>query len=121
MTDDDDDGRSGAEPVRSARDAIGGGQRRPEGPDRSDALVEWPGLARGIGSRAGGPIAFIERVGDGFIEWAVFELDARGTPGARGPRCLVFWREHCLRRVWEYSANWRTLGDVELAALSMHR
>lgn len=79
------------------------------------------GARQGRGGESAAPIAYFERVGDELVEWAVVELDARDVPGARAPRCLVFWREQCLRRVWDYPADWSTLDDVALTALSMRR
>jgi hypothetical protein len=67
------------------------------------------------------PVKFVERVDDAWVRWSVVEVDARGVPGALGPRCLVFTRADCTRRVWDYPADWRALGDAGLAALSWHR
>ncbi|HYD52750.1 MAG TPA: hypothetical protein VEA99_08990 [Gemmatimonadaceae bacterium] len=117
-----DGGGASAERVRSASDARDVDTVLAHQALRlHDAVASLPRARVRRRSRASGAIAFIERVGDASVEWAVFEMDARDTPGARGPRCLVFWREQCLRRVWEYPDDWRTLSDVELAALSMHR
>lgn len=68
-----------------------------------------------------GPVAFVEHAEHGDVEWAVFEVDGSEVAGSRGPRCLIFWSEHCMRRVWEYPAHWRSLSDAELAALSGRR
>jgi hypothetical protein len=67
------------------------------------------------------PVAFVQRIGDAFLHWSVTEVDARAVPGARRPRCLVFTRADCIRRVWDYPADWRTLDHEALAALSWHR
>ena len=56
-----------------------------------------------------------------FVQWSVVEVDARGIPGARGLWCLLFSRQDCIRRVWEYPADWRTLDATSLVALSWHR
>jgi len=55
------------------------------------------------------------------VEWSVVEVEAKGVPGARGPRCLLFARPDCIRRVWEYPATWRLLDAASLAKLSWHR
>jgi len=60
-------------------------------------------------------------VDDEFVQWSVVEVDARAIPGARGPRCLLFSRQDCIRRVWEYPADWRLLDAPALIALSWHR
>jgi hypothetical protein len=67
------------------------------------------------------PVRFAQPAGDGWFEWVVFEADAAAVPGAHGARCLVFAREDCIRRVWDYPADWRTLDAEALAALSWHR
>jgi hypothetical protein len=64
------------------------------------------------------PVRYIEQLGDEYLHWAVVEADARAVPGARGARCLLFTRAGCVRRVWGYPADWRTLDDAGLAALS---
>lgn len=58
---------------------------------------------------------------EAFVEWTVVEVEANGVPGARGPRCLLFSRQDCIRRVWEYPTNWRQLDATALAVLSWHR
>jgi hypothetical protein len=63
----------------------------------------------------------VQRVGDAFIHWSVVEVDAGAVPGARGARCLLFTREDCIRRVWDYPADWRTLDAAALASLSWHQ
>ena len=67
------------------------------------------------------PVTFVQPVADGRWHWSVVEVDARGVPGARGARCLVFTRQDCVRRVWDYPADWRTLDDAALAALTWNR
>ena len=66
-------------------------------------------------------VRFTQLVGDVMVEWSAVEVDATAVPGAQGPRCLVFTRTDCIRRVWHYPPDWRTLGDAELAALSWQR
>lgn len=51
-------------------------------------------------------------------EWKVRELDARGLPGARCPRCLIFENHHIVRKLWDYPEDWLKLGDAALLALS---
>jgi hypothetical protein len=53
--------------------------------------------------------------GDG-IEWSVRELE---TPQAwaRAPRCLVLSSRDCVRRVWAYPAEWRSLDADALLRL----
>ena len=51
------------------------------------------------------------------VQWLVYELpptsfDRRSTPS------LVFESETTVRRVRDFPADWRTLGDAELIALS---
>ena len=67
------------------------------------------------------PVAFVERIGETYLHWSVVEVDAATVPGARGSYCLLFTREECVRRVWDYPADWQSLHDAELAALSWHR
>ena len=67
------------------------------------------------------PVRFVQQRGDVSVYWAVVEVDARAVPGAHGARCLVFSREDCIRRVWDYPADWRSLDGVALSALSWHR
>ena len=63
----------------------------------------------------------MQRVDDAWLHWSVVEVDAQAVPGAHGARCLVFTRRDCIRRVWDYPADWRQLDVVGLAALSWHR
>ena len=67
------------------------------------------------------PVKFVERLGDERVHWSVVEVDARGVPGARGARCLVFANSRSIRRVWDYPEDWRTLDDAALSALSWGR
>jgi len=66
------------------------------------------------------PVAFVQRTDDNVLHWSVVEVDAATVPGARGSHCLVFTREDCVRRVWDYPADWQSLDDEGLAALSWH-
>jgi hypothetical protein len=67
------------------------------------------------------PVNFTQQVDDAWHFWSVVEVDAREVPGTHGARCLVFARRDCIRRVWDYPADWRALDDAGLAALSWHR
>lgn len=67
------------------------------------------------------PVRFVQQRGDACVYWTVVEVDARAVPGAHGARCLVFSREDCIRRVWDYPADWRSLDSAALSALSWHR
>ena len=84
-----------------------------------------PTAAKGAGSAArpwtSTPVVFVQRIDDIFLHWSVVEVDAANTPGARGSHCLLFTREGCVRRVWNYPPHWQSLNDVELAALSWNR
>ena len=66
------------------------------------------------------PVAFVQRIDDNLLHWSVVEVDAAIVPGARGSHCLVFTREDCVRRVWDYPADWQSLDDEGLAVLSWH-
>jgi hypothetical protein len=55
------------------------------------------------------------------LHWTVVELDAGMVPGSRGARCLVFARQECIRRVWDFPGDWRTLDAAGLLELSWHR
>ena len=57
------------------------------------------------------PVAFVQRTDDHVLHWSVVEVDAATVPGARGSHCLVFTREDCVRRVWDYPADWQSLDD----------
>ena len=67
------------------------------------------------------PVTFVQSADGAWLHWSVVEVDARAVPGAQGVRCLVFTRQDCIRRVWDYPAGWRTLDDAGLAALTWHR
>lgn len=66
-------------------------------------------------------VRFVQIAGDTWHEWTVVEVDARNVPGTRGEHCLVFSRRDCIRRVWTYPLDWRTLDDAALAVLSWAR
>lgn len=66
----------------------------------------------------GGAVVFIDAH---LVRWHVTERDARGDPGARGPRCLVFASAESIRRVWNFPDGWRDLDSAALAALSWGR
>ena len=51
------------------------------------------------------------------VEWRVREVDARATPGARAPRCLVCETHEVVRRLWRYPADWHRRADRDLLAL----
>jgi hypothetical protein len=67
------------------------------------------------------PVEFMQLVKDVWVQWSVVEVDASAVPGARATRCLLFSRPDCIRRVWDYPADWRTLDHAGLTALSWHR
>jgi hypothetical protein len=67
------------------------------------------------------PVTFVQFVDEQYLYWSVVEVDARGVPGGRGVRCLVFTRDDCIRRVWDYPPDWRTWDAAALAALSWRR
>ena len=50
-------------------------------------------------------------------DWLIYELVASGTE----PASLVFETELIVRRVKKYPANWRTLDEAALLALSWSR
>ena len=68
----------------------------------------------------GAPLSYRDAEG---VQWTVVEVavDRRAVPGARGAHCLFFSRKDCIRRVWEYPADWRRLDPVALTALSWNR
>jgi hypothetical protein len=99
-------------------DVRGETDRRPPPAVASAPAGGTPGLDRPEGEAS---IVFVEHVDGAYLRWTVVEVDARAVPGARGARCLLFTREGCIRRVWDYPADWRTLDDAALAALSWHR
>ena len=68
----------------------------------------------------GAPLSYRDAEG---VQWTVVEVsvDRRAVPGARGAHCLFFSRKDCIRRVWEYPADWRVLDSIALTALSWNR
>ena len=84
-------------------------------------LADTTGASAGSRAPTDAPVRFTQRVGEQWFEWSVREVETAGVPGARGPRCLLFTRESCIRRVWDFPADWRTLDTAELAALSWRR
>ena len=64
---------------------------------------------------------FVEFVDGAGVCWRVRERDARADPGSRADWCLVFSCQDALRRVWDYTPDWRTLARTDLIALSWHR
>lgn len=85
-------------------------------------LADAAGDGAGNGAPADlAPVRFRQRVGDEWFDWTVREVKADGVPGARGSRCLLFTRENCIRRVWDFPADWRALDEAGLAALSGRR
>ena len=90
--------------LRAASDADSSARPAPEDPGGEPATVR-----------------FVQITGDGWHEWTVVEVDARIVPGTRGERCLVFSRRDCIRRVWTYPSDWRTLDAPALAVLSWAR
>jgi hypothetical protein len=93
-------GDSAQRPTRAAPARCGAGLERPPDPT---------------------PVPFVQRLDDAEVRWSVVEVDATAVPGAPGARCLLFTRQDCIRRVWSYPADWRTLDDAGLVALSRHR
>jgi len=59
------------------------------------------------------PLMFVDRAG---VEWTVREL-ATPQAWARAPRCLVMSSRECVRRVWSYPAQWRSLDPDALLRL----
>lgn len=55
------------------------------------------------------------------VQWTVTECDGSQVPGARGSRCLIFASPEAIRRVWDVPADWYTLPDAALFALSWRR
>lgn len=66
----------------------------------------------------GGAVVFVDVM---LVRWQVTERDARGDPGARGPRCLVFASAESIRRVWHFPDGWRDLDAAALSAVSWGR
>ena len=62
-----------------------------------------------------GPHVVIDRAG---VEWSVCEVS---TPQswAHGDRCLILNSRECVRRLWEYPPEWRTLDADALLRLGI--
>ena len=67
------------------------------------------------------PVSFVQDIDGAWFQWTVVELDAGMVPGSRGARCLIFARQECIRRVWDFPSDWRTLDAAGLLELSWHR
>jgi len=67
------------------------------------------------------PVSFSQVTNGVWLHWTVVEVDARMVPGSHGARCLLFTRQDCIRRVWEFPSEWRTLDAAALEKLSWHR
>ena len=52
------------------------------------------------------------------VEWAVREV-ATPQVWARGERCLVLNSRDCVRRIWNYPPDWRSLDADALLALGV--
>jgi hypothetical protein len=52
----------------------------------------------------------------GGVEWTVREVETP-QPWARGERCLVLNSRECVRRLWRYPPDWRTLDADDLLEL----
>lgn len=85
------------------------------------AAIRWGQFHRLGRPRDRAPVEYVQRIDDAWVQWSVVEVDATAVPGARGARCLLFSRQDCIRRVWNYPDHWRTLDAEELTALSWHR
>jgi hypothetical protein len=59
------------------------------------------------------PHVIMDRVG---VEWTVREVETP-QPWARGERCLVLNSRECVRRLWRYPPEWRTLDADDLLEL----
>jgi hypothetical protein len=55
------------------------------------------------------------------IRWHVDEVSCGDHPGALRPRCLVFTSDLKMRRIYDYPADWRSMDDDALLALSWGR
>jgi hypothetical protein len=66
-------------------------------------------------------VEFTQFVDDTYLDWSVVEVDASSVPGSRGTHCLIFSRKDCIRRVWDYPRDWRTLDAAGLSELSWRR
>ncbi len=90
-------------------------------PSRSAGVADVPAASDPRPPLDPTPLVFIQELDEEWLHWAVVEVEAHGVPGAQGARCLVFSREACIRRVWNYPLDWRTLDAAGLAALSWQR
>jgi hypothetical protein len=59
------------------------------------------------------PLQFVDRDG---VEWTARELETP-QPWARAPQCLILSSRECVRRVWSYPAEWRSLDPDALLRL----
>ncbi len=59
------------------------------------------------------PQVVVDRSG---VEWTVREV-ATPQAWARGERCLVLNSRECVRRIWRYPAEWRSLDADTLLSL----
>jgi hypothetical protein len=57
----------------------------------------------------------VDRAG---VEWTVREVETP-QPWARGERCLVLNSRECVRRVWQYPPDWRSLDADVLLRLNV--
>jgi hypothetical protein len=87
----------------------------------TDDLRVSPLLAAGEKFLNTAPVHFREWFDAEWYDWTVTEVEAAGVPGSRGARCLLFTRLDCIRRIWNYPADWRRLDAAGLAALSWQR
>lgn len=85
---------------------------------RVDGWVDAPSDPARASAAAGRRRRVLQHVG---VEWTVTEYDGSTVPGARGARCLVFASPEAIRRVWDVPADWYTLSDAALFALSWRR
>jgi hypothetical protein len=63
----------------------------------------------------------VEVLADGVRRWQVEEMSCDDHPGALARLCLVFTSDMMMRRVYDYPADWRSLTNAELLALSWRR
>jgi len=61
------------------------------------------------------PHVVVDRAG---VEWTVREVETP-QPWARGERCLVLNSRECVRRVWRYPRDWRSLDADVLLRLNI--
>ncbi|MDB4905483.1 MAG: hypothetical protein JWO05_267 [Gemmatimonadetes bacterium] len=55
--------------------------------------------------------------GTGWITWTVFERLVAHQPGAHSDRCLLFFADGIVRRVWSYPSSWHSLSADGLQQL----